>query len=66
VLYKLTGEGSGRDPSEGYGRIVIPAAAASATVPLTRLRASNSGSGVISVVPNGNDYVVGASRSVVF
>jgi hypothetical protein len=66
VLYKLTGEGSGRDPSEGYGRIVIPAAAASATVPLTRLRASNFGSGVISVIPNGNDYVVGANRSVVF
>ncbi|MBD2776844.1 hypothetical protein [Iningainema tapete] len=69
VLYKLTVTKTNGSMQERYGKTTIPAKIASITVPLQQLQAVTPNTikgGVLSVIPNGNDYVVGAKQSIAF
>jgi hypothetical protein len=69
VLYKLVITERNRTTREQYGKTKIPFGTASVTVALQQLQVTVPNAvkgGVLSVIPNGNDYVVGAKRSVAF
>lgn len=69
VLYNLVILTKNGDTQEQYGTITIPKGTLSVTILSQQLQVGEKGvlkSGVLSVIPNGNDYAVGDKRSVNF
>ncbi len=69
VLYKLVVVMKNGVTQERYGNITIPEGMLSVTIPRQELQLEMSElltSGLLSVIPNGNDYLAGEKRSVSF
>ncbi|GCL35149.1 hypothetical protein SR1949_02410 [Sphaerospermopsis reniformis] len=67
IIYKLFIVETNESTQERYGKITIPAGVSSATVLKQQLQKGNTlKSGMLTIIPNGNNYVVGTKRSLNF
>jgi hypothetical protein len=64
VLYKIETFSRNKVVQEHYNKIVIPAGASSVTISSQPLNYDKTNHSFLSVIPNGNNYIVGAKHQV--